>query len=740
MVLAIETRPCQDALLMRLRHLIAMATVGILLAAPVPASASWPTYHLDLSRTGNAPGQPFTRSLTDLWSAAVDGDVYAEPLAAGNSVIVATENNSVYALDPVSGAVQWGQHLGAPVPQAQLPCGNIDPVGITGTPVIDTATGILYTIGLVWAPGNRASIHYQLFALNLNNGGKLLWQRTITPGGLPPFDPIVQGQRGALALNAGAIYIPFGGRSGDCGDYRGWVVGAPVNGTSRLLAYQLPSSNAGGAFWSSGGPAVDGSGNVIVTSGNTFCSGGCAFDYSESVLKLSPSLALSDYFYPSNWSALNASDTDLGSVTPALLGTGLVFQVGKEGVGYLLNAGSLGGANHTTPAFTAQVCSRTTDAAFGATAYAAPYLYVPCADRLEALNVTTGSTPSFSSVWHGPAVSFSGPPVVANNLVWTIDPGGVLFGLDASTGAQVYSTAIGQADHFATPMVDGGRIYVAAGSTVQGFNLTPWYQWEDLGGTLDSGTDVTSWGPNRLDVFARGADQSLIHRYYNGTGWSAWESLGGILAGRPGAVSSTAGQIDVFVRGTDNQLWRRPYAAGNWQPWELLGGQITSGPTVASWASGRFDVFASGPDSSLFHKWYNGTSWSGWESLGGILGGDPGAVSWSSGRIDVFVRGTDSLLWHRWYAGGWSNWEAFGGAIASGPDVTTWGVGRLDVYAQGTDGSLMHKWYNGANGWFNWETLGGRIADAPGAASWAQNRNDVFVQGTDNHLWHRWIN
>ena len=188
---------------------------AIVLAAtlfPVPAAANWPTYHFDQARTGNNPGQPLTRSLTNLWSRAVDGEVFAEPLTYGNSLIVATENDSVYALDPSTGAVQWGQHLGTPVPQSQLPCGNIDPVGITGTPVIDTAAGVVYVIGLVWAPGTSAPPRYQLFALNLNNGGRVLWQRPIDVanlGGSPAFDALVQGQRGALALNGGEIYIPF---------------------------------------------------------------------------------------------------------------------------------------------------------------------------------------------------------------------------------------------------------------------------------------------------------------------------------------------------------------------------------------------------------------------------------------------------------------------------------------------------------------------------------------------------
>ena len=146
---------------------------------------------------------------------------------------------------------------------------------------------------------------------------------------------------------------------------------------------------------------MDPSNNLYIATGNTFCSGGCAYDYGESVLKLSSSLSLLDHFAPSDWASLNASDTDLGSVGPTLLGNNLLFQVGKAGAGYLLSTTNLGGSNHETPLFSGQVCNATADAAFGGVAYSAPYLYVPCSDHLEALLVTTGATPSFTCdcVW-----------------------------------------------------------------------------------------------------------------------------------------------------------------------------------------------------------------------------------------------------------------------------------------------------------------------------------------------------
>src|SRR5439155_552270 len=304
-----------------------------------------------------------------------------------------------------------------------------------------------------------------------------------------------------------------------------------------------------------------------------------------------------------------------------------------------------GGTNHNVAAYSARVCSRTSDAAFGATAYAAPYLYVPCSDRLEALTVTTGATPSFASAWHGPATTFSTPPVVANNLVWTIDTNGLLSGLDGATGSAVWSADLGNANHFATPTADGGRLYVPAGTVVSAFSLSSWFAWEALQGSMTSGPAVASWASGRLDVFARLADGSLGHKWYN-NGWSGWESLGGVLGGDPGAVSWAPGRIDTFVRGTDSQLWHRWYENG-WSAWETLGGNIASGPAISSWASGRLDVFARLPDGSLGHKWYN-NGWFNWETLGGQIADRPGAASWAVNRVDVLVEGTDSVLWHRW--------------------------------------------------------------------------------------------
>src|SRR5947208_2139797 len=236
------------------RLLLALAMA--LALTPASVLADWTTYHLDQSRTGNDTTEPAATNVSSAWNANVSGQIYAEPLIVGNTVLVATEQNNVYGLDAATGAVLWSNtSLGAPVPQSSLPCGNINPVGITGTPVVDTATSLMYVVATLAQP----NIHYELYAININNGATA-WHETVSPSG----NPIYQGQRSALALANGRVYIPFGGRSGDCGTYSGTVVGALASGPGSLVSYALPAGHEGG-IWAPSGSAVAGSGNVYVT-------------------------------------------------------------------------------------------------------------------------------------------------------------------------------------------------------------------------------------------------------------------------------------------------------------------------------------------------------------------------------------------------------------------------------------------------------------------------------------------
>lgn len=268
---------------------------------------------------------------------------------------------------------------------------------------------------------------------------------------------------------------------------------------------------------------------------------------------------------------------------------------------------------------------------------------------------------------------------------------------------------------------------------------TGWSQWEDLGGILTSGPAVASWQPNRLDVFGKGQNNALWHKWWNGIRWSEWEDLGGVLTSSPDAVSWGPNRIDVFGRGQNNALWHKWWNGTTWSEWEDLGGVLTSDPAVASWQANRLDVFGRGQNNALWHKWWDGTRWSEWEDLGGVLTSAPAAVSWGPNRIDVFGRGQNNSLWHKWWNGSsWSQWEDLGGGtISSAPAAASTAVNRLEVFARGGNNQLLFRNWNGTR-WSGWQSLDGVLTSEPAAVSWGGNRLDVFARGQNNHLWHIW--
>ena len=179
--------------------------------------------------------------------------------------------------------------------------------------------------------------------------------------------------------------------------------------------------------------------------------------------------------------------------------------------------------------------------------------------------------------------------------------------------------------------------------------------WEQLGANqIVSGPGVCSWSADRLDVFVRGTDNALYHKWWDGNQWSDYEQLGpNQIASDPAAVSWGLNRIDVFVRGTDNALYTKSWDGNQWSDYVGLGGDLTSGPAVCSWAAGRLDVFARGTDDALWHLWHDG-GWGIWEQLGTKpIASDPAAVAWGPNRIDVFARGTDNALYHKWWDGSW---------------------------------------------------------------------------------------
>jgi DNA-binding beta-propeller fold protein YncE len=398
----------------------------------------WTTYHYSLDRQGYDRKIPAAGgTLAAAWSKALDGAVYAEPLVVGRSIIAVTENDTVYALS-LRGKVLWSNHVGEPVPVSELPCGNIDPLGITGTPIYSADTGQVYFAAELDSP-----IRHELFAVDVKTG-KVTWSRSADPAGMVAD---ATQERGALAISAGRVWVPYGGLFGDCGPYHGWIVGGALDGTGDLVVYQQPSEREAG-IWAPSGPAVDRAGNLYVAVGN-----GAAlappYDDSDSITKLDPQTAGKlDLFAPSSWAEENQSDLDLGSTGPVLfsaLGRKWVFADGKAGDAYLLRQGDLGGIGGY--AATAGGCS-----SWSGFAAHAGVVYAPCREGLTAYRIDPG--PTITELWRSSDSGYGAAPVLGGGAVWTVDSGELLE-IDPVTGATVARQSVGTAPHFATPTLHG---------------------------------------------------------------------------------------------------------------------------------------------------------------------------------------------------------------------------------------------------------------------------------------------
>ena len=402
--------------------------------------ADWSMYHQNNARTGFVAGVPDPTHLASLWRQPLDGAVYAEPLVVDGQVIVATEHDSLYALDARSGQIRWHTSVGTPVPLSNLPCGNVDPLGITGTPVYDPQTGLVFAVAEIQGPAHL------LVGLDATTG-QVKVRRLIDP---PGMNPQPEQQRAALALYEGRVYVAFGGLFGDCGDYHGRVIASRTDGTGALLAYQVPTTREGG-IWAPPEPVIDAQGNLYVSVGNGAATGG-DWDHSDSVLRLSPTLQLEDAFAPQSWSGDNASDADLGSMGPVLLPGGLIFAHGKSSQGYLLRADALGGVGGQIQ--TIPLCNA---GAYGGAAVSGQFAFIPCADGLREIRVAPGAT--LVAGWHAPQ-QVTGSPIVGGNTVYSLDPGGTLYALDAATGSVRAMLSVGTTSRFATPTLSQGIIFI----------------------------------------------------------------------------------------------------------------------------------------------------------------------------------------------------------------------------------------------------------------------------------------
>jgi len=421
-------------------------------------------YHDDPAGTGFAAGVGSVDTSARAWtSPTLNGQLYGQPLVFDNRVYVATENDVVYALSAVTGAIAWSTRLGTPVPSGtHLLCGNILPnVGITGTPVIDTARHEIFVVADELEGSGPA---HMLTGLNTATGQVELSQ-DVDPPGQPPKNIL---QRTGLTLDDGHVYFGYGGNAEMCGFYRGRVVSVPeAGGPPRFLTFAAQPGDDRGAVWMGGGaPAVGPNGDLWVETGpGTEYSAKRPYDYSDAVLELSPSLRVLQFFAPADWATNDGNDLDM-STEPVLLPDGQVILAGKSQVVYLLNGNHLGGIGKQQ-AEISPVCSTNID---GGTAHVGMTAFLPCESGVLAVKATR--SPAALHVLWSANVS-SGPPIVAGGLVWTIGQNGKLYGLDPATGKIRQQTTVGTpANHFPTPGIGAGLMLVPSARNVVAFRTS----------------------------------------------------------------------------------------------------------------------------------------------------------------------------------------------------------------------------------------------------------------------------
>jgi outer membrane protein assembly factor BamB len=466
----------------------------------------------------------------------VQGQVYAQPLylpnlAIGNSVhnvvFVVTEHDQAYAFDVDSGQTLWHTNFLTsprallvinPVSSTDANCTDINPeIGITGTPVIDTTTNTMYLVAKTKETDLRTQVttFYQtLHALDAKTGMERVAPRRITAsapgngngsvGGIITFDPLVEGQRPALALSNGRIYASMASHC-DLGNYHGWFMAFSSGGLANTATYLDTPNGHDGGFWASG-PAVDSDGIIFYATGNGDFNGDSGGpDFGDSVLRLSWSnsgFTLEDYFTPFNQDVLDTTDKDQGSGGVVLLpdqpGTThphMLLQVGKSGSIDLIDRDNMGHFNPVDDSQIVQTLPAAIGGLWGAPAFwnnnfyvagnrdvLKAYAFDPVAQKLST-TPTSQATETFNHYGPTPSVSSDG---TNNGIVWIIqsDRASQNSILRAYTATdltnEIYNSTQnptrdtpGLPIKFSVPTVADGHVFVGTQNSVAMYGLLP---------------------------------------------------------------------------------------------------------------------------------------------------------------------------------------------------------------------------------------------------------------------------
>ena len=462
---------------------------------PTNAQVNVTQEHNNLSRDGLYIDSAFTpsnaanltRDMT--FDGTISGHVYAQPLYIeggpnGAMLIAVTESNNVYALHADTGTEIWHRtDIGTPAPSGS-PCpGNILPVGITGTPVVDLASRSLFFDALISGNPNK---HF-IYSLNVDTGATRANWPVNVDNAVPGFVSGIQEERGALALVNGIVYVAYSGWVGDCGPYHGWVVGVDINNPSNVMAWATDAE--GGGIWGHGGVASDGT-NMFVVTGNTFTTDQQPWSGGEAIVRLQAGPTFSQFWAPLNWHNLDDTDTDLGGCSATIIDvpganpSQLVLALGKDHNAYLLDRNNLGGV--TTPVATMNVSSSTlrgTSSVAYQTGEGTHFAFHNESGELRSYIINATSPPTIALAWNVNDGGRSSPWVTTidgtnNAIVWVagIEDDQRLHGYNGDTGATIFAGGgpneqMTGTRQWNTGMVARGRIYFGADNKVYAFKV-----------------------------------------------------------------------------------------------------------------------------------------------------------------------------------------------------------------------------------------------------------------------------